>query len=164
MVPNLSSIARRIAGSVTRVVRAVADAPRVSRELRHLRTGQAAPAVTRTPAPLSADDVKGTVPEVAEIETAARDYEKAREATNAAARIKRAAEKTLKRVPDGSYGAVTVERYESARLVIDADAVKAIFEANGLGDVPQKRCAPSLTITFADETVTDAFAVLAEVA
>lgn len=45
---------------------------------------------------------------------------------------------------------MTVERFESSRQVADLEAIKAVFAAHGLGDVPMKRCAPSLTITIAE--------------
>jgi hypothetical protein len=139
----------RVTGVVRRVAHDVVDAPRVRRELRQHRAAQTSPA--RVPAPLIAEDIAAEPPTVAEIETAARDYEQARAETNAAARLKRTAEKILKRTPDGVHGTVTVERFESNRQVADLDAIRAIFEANGLGEVPMKRCSPSLTITFAAE-------------
>lgn len=135
--------------TVARIVRDVAEAPAVARELRQRRAAQAETA--RTPAPLSADDIKGTVPDVADIETAARAYEQARTETNAAARTKRNAEKTLKRTPDGQYGTVTVERFESSRQVADMDAIKALLAEHGLGEVPMKTCSASLVLTFAAE-------------
>lgn len=147
-------IIRRITGTITRIAREVADAPRVHRELRQHRTAQAGPA--RTPAPLTADQVKGEVPEVADIEAAAQLYEQAKQQTNAGARLKRQAEKTLKHTPDGQYGQATVERFESSRQVADLDTIKAIFAEHGLGQVPMKRCAPSLTITWAVESTADA--------
>jgi hypothetical protein len=104
-----------------------------------------------TPKPAPLTEVKGEVPAVADIEDAARAYEQARTDTNAAARVKRGALKTLDRTPDGEYGAVTVERYESSRLVADLDAIKALLKEHGLGEVPMKTCSPSLTITFAEE-------------
>jgi hypothetical protein len=140
------NLLRQITGAVARIARDVANAPRVTRELRERRAEPA-----RTPAPLSADDINGQVPEAADIETAAHVYERARTDTNAAARLKRSAEKILRRTPDGSYGAVTVERFESSREVADLDAIKALLDQHGLGDIPMKRCAPSLTITWVQE-------------
>lgn len=142
-------IFKAITATARRIAQDVVDAPRVHRELRQHRTAEASPA--RVPAPLAAEDITGEPPTVAEIEAAAADYEQARTETNAAARLKRTAEKILKRTPDGVHGAVTVERFESSRQVADLDAIRAIFEANGLGDVPMKRCAPSLTIAIAAE-------------
>jgi hypothetical protein len=103
------------------------------------------------PAPLT--EVKGTVPEVADIETAARAYEQARVETNTAARAKKGAAKILDKTPDGQYGTVTVERFESSRQVIDQDAVKALLAAHGL-EVPMKTCSASLVLTFAEEATT----------
>lgn len=140
-----------ITSTVARIVRDVAEAPRVSRELRQRRATE-----TAKPAPLAAEDVKGEVPEVADIETAARVYDKARNQTNAAARLKRSAEKVLKRTPDGQYGGVVVERFESSREVADLDAIRAVFKAHGLGEVPMKRCAPSLAISWAEQAAGDA--------
>lgn len=107
------------------------------------------PTPARNAAPLTS--VKGTIPTEQEIEAAARQYNAARIDYNAASRTKNAAEKILKRTPDGTYGPVTVERFESTRQIADLDAIKAIFEAHGLGDVPVKTCTPSLVLTFAAE-------------
>lgn len=106
-----------------------------------------APAETKVPAPLAVEDVK-QVPAVDAIEKAARDYDQARLDGNTAERIKNKAKKVLAQTPDGTYGTVTVERFESSRQVADLDAIKAIFEAHGLGEVPMKTCAPSITLTF----------------
>jgi hypothetical protein len=105
----------------------------------------------RTPVPAPLTQVKGPVPSVDAIQAAAAAYEKARVDTNAAARAKKGALKTLDRTPDGSYGLVTVERFESSRLVADLDAIRELLELHGLGDVPMKTCAASLTITIAAE-------------
>jgi hypothetical protein len=148
----------KLISAVRQVVRTVAEAPRVHREVGRHRAGRVQGA--RVPAPLAAEDVTGTVPEVVDIEQAARDFERARVRTNEAARLKRAAEKTLKRTPDGVYGAATVERFESSRQVADLEEIRAVFAAHGLGDVPMKRCAPSITITIA-ETVAPLFSVAA---
>jgi len=100
------------------------------------------------PAPLV---TTAAAPAIADIETAARAYDQARLDTNAAARVKRNAEKVLKRTPDGVYGSVTVERFESSRQVADLDAIQALLDLHGLGEMPMKTCAPSLTLTFAAE-------------
>jgi hypothetical protein len=100
------------------------------------------------PAPLV---ITTAAPAIADIVTAAHAYEQARLDTNAAARIKRTAEKVLKRTPDGVYGPVTVERFESSRQVADLDAIQALLDLHGLGEMPMKTCAPSLTLTFAAE-------------
>ncbi len=108
-----------------------------------------APAEVKIPAPLSVEDVK-QVPAVEAIEQAARDYDQARLSLNAATRTKNKAAKVLAETPDGTYGAVTVERFQSSRQVADLDAIRALFEAHGLGDVPMKTCAPSISLTFAE--------------
>jgi hypothetical protein len=141
-------IAKLITGTIARIVRDVTEAPAVARELRQRRTAQTVQSAK--PAPLTADDIKGEVPEVADIEIAARFYEAAREDGNAASRLKRRAEKVLGKTPDGVYGAVTVERFESSRKVADLDAIKAIFAANGLGDIPMKTCSASLVLTWSE--------------
>lgn len=141
----------RLARTAARVARDLAEAPAVARQLRTLRTQATPPALTRVPAPLAADDITGDLPDVADIEAAARQYEAAKQATNAAARTKRKAEKVLKRTPDGVYGSVVVERFESSRRTVDLDAVRALFAAHGLGDVPMKTCAPSLIVTFTEQ-------------
>lgn len=151
MTPHLR-IARTVTRLAARIVHDVADAPRVRRELRKARAER-----KPVPAPLAVDDITGAVPDVEDIETAAREYEQARQATNAAARVKRSAEKILKRTPDGTYGHVVVERYESSRLVADLDEIKRVFKAHGLGDVPMKRCAPSLSLSFVDELAVPEF-------
>ena len=106
-----------------------------------------APAEVKVPAPLAVEDVK-QVPAVGTIEQAARDYDQARLSLNAATRTKNKAAKVLAQTTDGIYGAVTVERFQSSRQVADLDAIRALLEANGLGDVPMKTCAPSITLTF----------------
>ncbi len=111
-----------------------------------------APAEVKVPAPLAVEDVK-QVPAVEAIEEAARSYDQARLSLNAATRTKNKAAKVLAETPDGTYGTVTVERFESSRQVADLDAIAAIFEANGLGPVPMKTCAASLTLTFAEAAV-----------
>lgn len=149
-------------GRIARTVALIA-APRVARDLERLRGLRQVPAVaavatTTTPttsAPAPKVAIKGEAPEVEDIQAAARLYDQAREQANAAARTKRKAEKTLKGVADGTYGCVTIARVESTRQTADLDAIRAIFAEQGLGEVPMKTCAPSLTITWADETTVD---------
>lgn len=143
----------RLARAAARVIRDVADAPAVARQLRTLRAQAETPRPTleRVPAPLTAEDIADELPEVADIEEAARIYEQARQDANAAARAKRKAEKVLRRTPDGVYGSVTVERFESSRRTVDLDAVRALFAAHGLGDVPMRPCSPSLVITLTEQ-------------
>lgn len=149
-------------GRIARTVAHIA-APRVARDLERLRGLRQVPAVaavatTTTPttsAPAPKVAIKGEAPEVEDIQAAARLYDQAREQANTAARTKRKAEKTLKGVADGTYGPVTIERVPSGRQTADLDKIRAIFAEHGLGDLPMKACAPSLTITWADQTTTD---------
>ncbi|MBB4931388.1 tRNA-dihydrouridine synthase [Lipingzhangella halophila] len=143
------SLISRFATVAARVARDIAEAPEVARQLRQRRAGGETPQTTRRPVEVEIDP--NDVPDVADIEAAAREYEQARTEGNAASRLKRRAERILKRVPNGTHGAVTVERVESNRMVIDADAVRELFKAHGLGEVPQKQCSPSLVVTIADD-------------
>ena len=93
----------------------------------------------------------GELPGRAEIEAAAEKFLTASEQARTADRVKRASRKILDRLPAGRYGLFSVERVENAREVADLDAIRAIFAANGLGDVPMKRTAPSLKVAFAPE-------------
>ncbi|MEV7971269.1 hypothetical protein AB0O34_35540 [Sphaerisporangium sp. NPDC088356] len=149
-------IARLVTGAVARLAAVITGTPRAGRKLEQLRglrevhLTEDAPAPV--PAPLAEAGAKGPVPSTADIQEAARLYEQARQQTNAAARTKRRAEKTLSRTPDGTYGPVTLERAESGRQTADLDAIREIFAAHGLGDIPMKPCAPSLTIAWAAES------------
>lgn len=89
------------------------------------------------------------------IEAAAADYDRAAELARRGDRGKRAAKKTLDRLPTGLYGAWLVERVPNAREVADLEAIRAIFEAHGLGPVPMKPCAPSLKVTRATQDRAD---------
>jgi hypothetical protein len=152
----------RLTGTVARIVRDVAEvvteAPAIHRELRQRRAA-ATTTTERIPAPLT--EVDGEVPSVEAIEKAARMHEEAREATNSGGRLKRAADKVLKRVPDGVYGLATIQRFESSRQTADLDAIKALLELHGLGELPMKTCAPSLVITLAEESTAAGEAELA---
>jgi hypothetical protein len=86
------------------------------------------------------------LPPVADIEAEAARFFRAATQTRDADRIKRASRKLLDRLPAGRYGAWQVERVDNAREVADLDAIRAIFKANELGDVPMKPCAPSLKV------------------
>lgn len=91
------------------------------------------------------------LPALADIADAARQYQQATEQTRAAERSKRAARKLLDRLPSGRYGAWQIERQANAREVADLEAIRAIFDAHGLGEVPMKRIAPSLKVAIAPE-------------
>lgn len=102
------------------------------------------------PAVLFADD---ELPPLADIEAAAEKFLNASEQARTADRVKRASRKILDRLPAGRYGLFQVERVDNAREVADLDAIRAIFAANGLGEVPMKRTAPSLKVEFAPALV-----------
>lgn len=112
------------------------------------------PETVRTAAPVPVEEPTGLftaeeMPAVEDIEAAAADYDRATEQARRADRGKRAARKVLDRLPTGLYGAWLVERVPNAREVADLEAIRAIFEAHGLGAVPMKPCAPSLKVTRA---------------
>ncbi|MDJ0346753.1 hypothetical protein [Streptomyces sp. PH10-H1] len=86
------------------------------------------------------------IPAVETIEAAAAELDRAAEQARRADRGKRAARKVLDRLPAGRYGAWTVSRTPSARHTVDLVEVARIFKANGLGQVPMKRSAPSLKV------------------
>lgn len=108
-----------------------------------------APVVAQTaPDPaglLTADEL----PPLAVIEADIERFLNATEQARTADRTKRAARKLLDRLPAGRYGLFKLERVANAREVADLEAIRAIFAANGLGDVPMKPCAASLKIEFA---------------
>lgn len=108
----------------------------------------AAPQAVAEPTNLFAD---GEMPPLADIEAAASKFLDASEAGRAADRVKRASRKILDRLPAGRYGLFQVERVENAREVADLEKIRAIFEANGLGDVPMKQVAASLKVAFVPE-------------
>ncbi|RKS10016.1 hypothetical protein DFP74_5762 [Nocardiopsis sp. Huas11] len=139
----------RIASTATRVIRDVAQAPAVARQLAELRT--TSPATRPAPRTVHVDIDPANTPDLEDIALAAKEFEAARTEANAAARLRRRAEKVLRRTPSGTHGAVTVERVESSRQTADLDAIRALFAAHGLGDVPMKQCAPSIVVTFADD-------------
>lgn len=139
----------RITATATRVIRTVVEAPAVSRQLAELRN--TTPATTPATRLVEVDIDLNDVPAVADIEAAAKDFETARQEANAAARLRRRADRVLKRVPNGTHGTVTVQRVESSRQTADLDAIKAVFAELGR-DVPMKTCSPSITLTWvADE-------------
>lgn len=140
-----------------RLRKGTSNARRVLRGL--LAPVPAARPVTATPAPVVAqpvpdpDGVFGPdeLPPLAEIEAAAEKFLNATEQARVADRAKRAARKLLDRLPAGRYGMHVVERVDNAREVADLEAIRAIFAAHNLGDVPMKRTAPSLKVAFAPE-------------
>ncbi len=98
------------------------------------------------PAGLFAPD---EMPPLADIEAAAEKFLTASEQARTADRVKRGARKILDRLPAGRYGMWNVTRVDNAREVADLDAIRAVFAAHGLGEVPMKSCAPSLKVEFA---------------
>ena len=111
-------------------------------------TSRPAPAAEQHQADLFADE---EMPPMSAIAAAAEQYMRAAEAARVADRAKRAARKLLDRLPAGRYGAWNVERVDNAREVADLDAIRAIFTAHGLGEVPMKPCTPSLKVAVAAE-------------
>lgn len=107
-----------------------------------------AAAVVTTPADMFATD---ELPALSDIAAAAEKYMAAAEQARTADRAKRAARKLLDRLPAGRYGMWDVEYVDNAREVADLDAIRAVFAAHGLGDVPMKPCAPSLKVAVAAE-------------
>lgn len=119
-----------------------------------------APGTSRTEQPAPVDEPTGLyatdeMPALDVIEAAAADYDRASELARRGDRGKRAAKKTLDRLPTGLYGAWLVERVPNAREVADLEAIRAIFTAHGLGAVPMKTCAPSLKVTRATQDRAD---------
>lgn len=135
---------------------ALLAAPYLTPSTKHQHTPRQTPtpATTTTPAATPAP-TPAEIPTLDEIQAAAHLYDQAREQANTAARTKRRAEKVLKTIPDGTYGPVTITRVPSSRQVADLDAIRRIFAEHGLGEVPMKSCAPSLTITWAAESPAD---------
>jgi hypothetical protein len=112
-----------------------------------------APAVER-PADDPADVFTADeMPALSDITAAAEKYLQAAEQARTADRARRAARKILDRLPAGRYGAWTVERIDNAREIADLDAIRAVFAAHGLGDVPMRRVAPSLKVGFSPELI-----------
>ncbi|WP_406462285.1 hypothetical protein OH768_44065 [Streptomyces sp. NBC_01622] len=107
--------------------------------------GQADAEVVEAPDPadvLDADEL----PPVEQIETAAREYERAADQARRADRGKRAAKKILDKLPAGLYGTWRVFRTPSSRQTPDLAAITATYKKLGLGPVPMKECAPSLKV------------------
>ncbi|MET8169314.1 hypothetical protein ABZT34_34535 [Streptomyces sp. NPDC005329] len=102
------------------------------------------------------------MPELGDIATAAAEYDTAADKARAADRAKRKARKLLDRLPAGTYGQWLVRRVASNRQTVDLDAVRAIFKAHGLGDVPMRDNAPSLRVERIDTPANTE--ILAEVA
>lgn len=86
------------------------------------------------------------MPPLSDIAEAAEKYLRATEQARVADRSKRAAKKLLDRLPSGRHGLWVIERVDNARETADLDAIRAIFKAHDLGDVPMKLSAASLKV------------------
>lgn len=86
------------------------------------------------------------LPQVADIEAAAAEYDRAADQARRADRGKRAAKKVLDKLPAGTYGAWRVFRTPSSRQTPDLAQITATYKALGLGPVPMKSCAASLKV------------------
>lgn len=149
----MNTVLNRPAPALNRLRKGTSTARRVLR-------GLLAPIPQTFPAP-SVPPVAATVPDpaglfapdempaLADIEAAAEQFVTASEQARVADRGKRAARKLLDRLPAGRYGMHVIERVDNAREVADLEAIRAIFAANNLGEVPMKRTAPSLKVAFA---------------
>lgn len=93
------------------------------------------------------EPVLSGVPAVEDIEAAADAYHRAAELARQADRSKRAAKKVLDALPLGRYGSWLISRKPSTRQTPDLAAIVAIFEAHGLGPVPMRAVADSLTVS-----------------
>lgn len=131
---------RDIAGTITRAVRSVTNPASLFK----------APELPAQPVEPAEDpaDVYGLddMPELADIEAAAAEYNRAADQGRRADRGKRAAKKILDRLPAGQYGGWLVERIASNRQTADLQEIARIFKQHGLGPVPMKSAAPSLKV------------------
>lgn len=150
MSPLTARTVRGLIGTVADAVRSVV-APASLAE----RQADVEPVTAPDPAGLYEAD---EIPDTDVIEAAAKEYERAADQARAADRAKRAAKKTIGRVPSGLYGGWLISRKASSRQTVDLEAVRATYVRLGLGELPLKSSAPSLVVTRAATTV------LAEVA
>ncbi|MEV7600013.1 hypothetical protein AB0O91_21795 [Kitasatospora sp. NPDC089797] len=116
------------------------------------------PAAAPTPASMTVPDPEGPyepgeMPAAEAIEAAARSYHLAADQARRSDRAKRAAKKVLGRLPAGVYSGWSVERVPCDRETVDLNAVRSIFKAHGLGNVPMKQSAPSLKVTLVEVPV-----------
>lgn len=122
--------------------------PSRRRTLRGVAGLVADPAATVEPvaAPDPADTYTADeMPAVVDVERAALSFDLASDNARRADRAKRAAKKTLTRLPSGIYGAWKISRKPSARLTVDLAAVTAFYRQHGQ-TVPMKPCADSLVV------------------
>lgn len=141
--PRTIRTLRGLAGTLADAVRSVVNPAA-------LVADQAA-AVEPVEAPDPADlYTEADMPPVADIEAAAAKYAAAADQARAADRVKRAAKKTIGRVPAGLYGGWLISRKASSRMTVDLEAVRATYARLGLGELPMKSSAPSLVVTRAE--------------
>ena len=137
---------RRLLGLIAAAVRRAAVTPAAFPA--PVTTAPAVEQLAEDPADVFAAE---EMPALSDIAAAAEKYMRAAEQARTADRAKRAARKLLDRLPAGRYGAWQVEYVDNAREVADLDAIRAIFAAHNLGDVPMRPCAPSLKVAVAAE-------------
>lgn len=136
---NLLTTVRRIATTTRAAVRSVVAPASLMVE---------APVTAPDPADVLADD---ELPPVEQVESAAREYERAADQARRADRGKRAAKKVLDKLPAGVYGTWRVFRTPSSRQTPDLAAITATYTRLGLGPVPMKACAPSLKVEHVEQ-------------
>lgn len=145
----------RTVGTVRGLLGTIADAVRSVVAPATLVERTEAPATVEAPDPAglyAADEL----PAVEDIERAALGYDLAADSARSADRAKRKHKKLLDRLPAGTYGAWIVRQVASNRQTVDLDKVRAIFKANGLGEVPMRDTAPSLRVERAEVVPADA--------
>ncbi|MCZ4509344.1 hypothetical protein O3Q52_14285 [Streptomyces sp. ActVer] len=138
MTPRTVRTVRGVLGTLADAVRSVVAPASLADQAE-------APAIVEAPDPagvLAADEL----PPVEQIETAAREYERAADQARRADRGKRAAKKVLDKLPAGIYGGWKVFRTPSSRQTPDLAAITETYKRLGLGPVPMKPCAPSLKV------------------
>jgi hypothetical protein len=101
------------------------------------------------PAPVEAPAPEVIVVDQAAVEAALGAWYEANEAKKSADKIVRRERKVFDGLPARVYGKWRLLWKPTAREVPDMDAIKAIFEAHGLGEVPMKPCADSPQVTLA---------------
>jgi hypothetical protein len=141
--------ARTLRGLVGNLIESAADA------VRALAPAET-PAVESTEAPDPADVLtEDELPPVEQIETAAKEYDRACDTARRADRGKRAAKKVLDKLPAGLYGRYKIWRTPSSRQTPDLAAITAKYKELGLGPVPMKACAPSLKVELVESAPAD---------
>ncbi|MFJ8934181.1 hypothetical protein ACIRL0_00465 [Streptomyces sp. NPDC102365] len=145
MTPRTARTVRNLIGTVADAVRSVV-APASLVEAQPPAPATEA-ATEPEPAGLYTAD---EMPELVTIERAALGYDLAADNARRADRAKRAARKTLDRLPAGRYGQWIVERIASNRQTADLDAIRATYKRLGLGPVPMKDAQPSLKVRRAE--------------